>query len=166
LAAQPLPGPTKADTALTAKFVEVQKIVAESRRLIAAAGVKKPKLYYRDAPLLEEQAELIERLARLGTVQEAHSAQTDGFKLLDTKYDIWLDIDKPAIQSYADKLQEQKAERQASIKLLEQRLANKDYTERAPKELVEESKQNLETEKQLLAALEEELNSFQKSLKS
>jgi valyl-tRNA synthetase len=166
LAAQPLPGPTKADKAQTAKFVEVQKIVAESRRLIAAAGVKKPKLYYRDAPLLEEQAELIERLARLGTVQEAHSAQTGGFKLLDTKYDIWLDIDKPAIQSYADKLQEQKAERQVSIKLLEQRLANKDYTERAPKELVEESKQNLEAEKQLLAALEEELNSFQKSLKS
>ncbi|MBX4197517.1 valine--tRNA ligase, partial [Candidatus Saccharibacteria bacterium] len=166
LAAQPLPQPTKADKAEAAKFEEIQKIVAEVRRLIAATVAKKPKLYYQNAPLLEEQGSLIERLARLGGVQEVHSAQKAGFKLLGTKYDAWLDIDQKSLQSYADKLQEQKNARQAAVKVLEDRLANKDYIERAPKELVEETKQKLEDEKQLLSALEAELNSFEKSLKS
>jgi valyl-tRNA synthetase len=67
-------------------------------------------------------------------------------------------------QAYAQRLQEQRQDRQESIKRLEQRLANKSYIENAPKELVDETKTSLETEKQLLNSLDKEINSFQKSL--
>jgi len=161
LAKQLFPQAPPADKDQADKFEQLQRLVAEARHLIAVTGAKKPALYYKDSTLLDEQAELIKRLGRLGGVSQADSA--DGLKLIDTK-DVWLDIDKSAAQTYADKLQEQRQARQESINRLEQRLANRSYVENAPEELVEETKNNLETEKQLLNSLEEEINSFQKSL--
>jgi valyl-tRNA synthetase len=166
LAAQPLPQVHKADKAEAARFEEIQKIVAEARHLIAVTGASKPKLYYQKAPLLEEQADLIERLGRLGAVQEAHSGEPDGLKLVNTKYDVWLGIDRATAQSYADKLKQQTEEKQESINRLKDRLVNKSYLERAPKNLVDETKSNLEEEEKSLKTLKTELESFQKSLKS
>ena len=160
LASQPLPEVHKADKAEADKFEQIQAIVAEARRLIAATSTKKPKLYYRNAPLLEEQASLIERLGRLGSVEEAHGVAS-GFKLLGTKNDVWLDINRQAIKSYIDRLKDQKDAKQAAVKLLEGRLANKSYVEHAPKELVDETKSNIEEEKSALKTLETELESFQ-----
>ena len=163
LAAQALPAPAKADKAEAAKFEEVKRIVAEARRLIAATGAQKPKLFYKDAPL-EEQGTLIERLGRLGGVQESSGRRSGGLRLVSTKYEVWLDIDSPTAQKYIDKLKQQQAERQAGVKRLEDRLANQNYTDKAPKELVEQTKNSLAEEKTALQTLEAELDSFQKSL--
>ncbi|MBX4201780.1 class I tRNA ligase family protein, partial [Candidatus Saccharibacteria bacterium] len=163
LASQLSPKPVKTDTSEAAKFDEIQKIVAEARHLIAVTGAKKPKLEYQDSPLLEEQGSLIERLGRLGAVQEVSTSQA-GLKLVGTKYDVWLDIDKATAQAYAKKLAEQKSQRELAVKRLEGRLANKPYIERAPKDLIDETKQSLDAEKQILKALEAEITSFSKSL--
>jgi valyl-tRNA synthetase len=164
LAGRQLPPAAKADKAEAWKFEEVKEIISESRRLAAVTGAVRPRLYYRDAKVLEEQGKLAERLGRLGVVSEAPGSRSGGLRLVDTKYEVWLDIDKKTAQSYADKLKRQKAERQDAIKRLEQRLANKNYTDKAPAELVEETRQDLEAEKTFLKTLESELESFQKSL--
>jgi valyl-tRNA synthetase len=163
LAVRQFPKVDQVDAAEAAKFNEIQEVIAQTRHLIAVTGVKKPTLYYKDSSLLDEQSELVRRLGRLGKVSQSDSA--DGLKLIGIE-DVWLDIDKSAAQAYVDKLQEQRQARRESIKRLEQRLANKSYVENAPEALVEETKNNLETEKQLLKSLEEEINSFQKSLES
>jgi valyl-tRNA synthetase len=134
--------------------------------LVAATGTKKPKLYFASAPLLEEQAKLIERLGRLGAVTEAPGGSHTGFKLVGTKYDAWLDIDKNAVKAYADKLHDQKSVIEAKIKQLEGRLANSNYVEKAPKELVEETKTQLQHKQELLAKVNSELASFANSLES
>jgi valyl-tRNA synthetase len=161
LATRLFPKVEQVDATEAAKFEELKEIIAQARHLIAVTGVKKPTLYYKDSPLLDEEAELIRRLGRLGSVSRAGS--TDGLKLIGAQ-DIWLDIDKSVAQAYAQRLQEQRQDRQESIKRLEQRLANKSYVENAPKELVDETKTSLETEKLLLNSLDKEINSFQKSL--
>jgi valyl-tRNA synthetase len=165
LAAQLLPKIAESDTKEAAKFEDIRKIVAEARHLIVATGANKPKLYYHNAPVLEEHSQLIERLARLGAAQEAHSDQS-GLKLVTTKQAIWLDIDKATAKAYADKLSQHKSAKQASVKRLEDRLANKNYIQKAPEALIEETKQSLENEKQLLETLETEIQSFEKTLKS
>ncbi len=162
LAAQPLPGTFKADKGEAAKFEAVKNIVSEARHLIAVTGASKPKLYFRDSPLLEEQAGLIERLAHLGGV-EAAEHQT-GLKLVTTKHEAWLDIDKQSARAYSSKLDSQISHKQATINNLEGRLSNKSYVEKAPPDLVEETKRSLETERAALQALEAELGSFRKSL--
>jgi valyl-tRNA synthetase len=161
LATRLFPKVEQVDATEAAKFEELKEIIAQARHLIAVTGVKKPTLYYKDSPLLDEEAELIRRLGRLGSVSRAGS--TDGLKLIGAQ-DIWLDIDKSVAQAYAQRLQVQRYDRQESIKRLEQRLANKSYVENAPKELVDETKTSLETEKLLLNSLDKEINSFQKSL--
>jgi valyl-tRNA synthetase len=47
-----------------------------------------------------------------------------------------------------------------AVEALERRLANRAYTEKAPKELVVETRLQLETEKAMLAKIEEDLNAF------
>jgi valyl-tRNA synthetase len=165
LAAQLLPIIVKADKVEAGKFEEVQDIVAEARRLIAATGAKKPKLYYQNAPLLEEQGSLIERLGRLGAVQESHS-QPSGLKLVKSPFTAWLDIDKQTAQAYAEKLATQQAAKQANIKRLEDRLANKYYTEKAPSEMVEQTRQQLTEEQSLLSKIQEEIKIFAESSKA
>jgi valyl-tRNA synthetase len=162
IAAQQFPKVDQVDAEPAAKFDELQKIIAQARHLIAVTSAKKPLLYYKNSPLLDEQSGLVQRLARLGGISQADNAE--GLKLIGTKDEIRLDINKSAAQAYADRLQEQRQQRQESVSRLEQRLANKSYTENAPKELVEQTKNNLEEEKQLLNASEEEITSFQGSL--
>lgn len=164
LAAQPLPQIPKADKAEADKFDELKAIVAEARHLAAVTGAIKPKLYFLDSTLLEEQAELVERLSRLGGVHEATGPQKQGLRLVSVKQDAWLDIDKKTAQGYTDKLRRRHKAQQAVIANLEKRLANKSYIDKAPEELVEETKENLTEEKNLLNSLEEEIVTFKKSL--
>ncbi len=164
LAAEQLPKPAKADKAEAAKFEELKEIISQARHLAAVTGASRPRLFFRQADILEEQGELVERLGRLGAVSESSSARSGGLRLINTKHEVWLGIDKQTAQKYADKLKQQLADRQQAVKRLEERLGNKSYVERAPKELVEETKSQLETEKTSLKTLKSELESFQKSL--
>ncbi|HET6864148.1 MAG TPA: valine--tRNA ligase [Candidatus Saccharimonadales bacterium] len=164
LAAQPLPQPIKADKAKAGRFEETRRIISEARHLSAATGISKPRLYYREAEEIEEQAKLIERLGRLGGVTESAGPRTGGLRLISVKHELWLDIDQKTAQQYVKKLKQQYAEHQVAIKKLAARLSNKSYIEKAPKELVEETKQDLEAEKTSLKTIESELESFQKSL--
>jgi valyl-tRNA synthetase len=161
LAAQTLPKIPAADKEAADKFEQLQQIITEARHLISVTGVKKPIMTYRQSPLLAEQAELVARLGRLGGVSQSDGS--DGLKLLRAKDEIRIEIDKSAAQAYSDKLVEQRQQRQASIDRLKQRLDNKSYVENAPKELVDETRQNLADEVELLKQLEEEISAFQAS---
>jgi valyl-tRNA synthetase len=161
LAAQTLPKILAADKEAADKFEQLQQIITEARHLISVTGAKKPNMTYRQSPLLAEQAELVARLGRLGGVSQSDGS--DGLKLLRAKDEIRIEIDKSAAQAYSDKLAEQRRQRQASIDRLKQRLDNKSYVENAPKELVDETRQNLADEVELLKQLEEEISAFQAS---
>jgi valyl-tRNA synthetase len=162
LATQLLPQAPNFDKVQAAKFEEVQQIISQARHLTAGTGVAKPNLLYQNSPIIEEEAELIKRLGRLGEVKSGQG----GLRLVGLQDDIWLDISQQAAQTYADKLQQSLADSQSRIKQLEGRLSNSNYVDKAPKELVEETKQQLETEKALLNTLRTEIDSFQKSLEA
>jgi valyl-tRNA synthetase len=161
LAVQLMPKIAKGDKAEAGRFEELKQIVAEARHLIAATGAKKPTLYYQDSPLLDEQAELVARLARLGGVQQG--AHTGGLKLVGSSHDAWLDIDRQTAQDYADRLTAQLERQVAAIKLLEGRLSNKNYTDKAPAQLVEETKDQLDSEQIILSRIQEEIKIFMNS---
>jgi len=162
LATQLFPKVDQVDAAQAAKFDELQKVIAQARHLMAVTGAKKPTLYYKNSPLLEEQAGLVERLARLGGISQA--ADADGLKLIGTTDEIRLGIDKSAAQAYIDKLTQQRQQRRETISRLEQRLANKRYVDNAPPELVEDTKASLSAEQNLASDLDTEIASFQESL--
>lgn len=164
LATELWPEIAKADKAQARQFEELMKIISEARQIAANVGVGKPVLLYRDSEFIEQNKELVKRLARLGNVEKAITGQ--GIRLTGTKVAAWLNIDHSAAKSYLGKLKGQVSTQEALISTLEGRLANKAYVARAPKKLVEETKSQLEIENSRLEALNQELKSFEKSLKT
>lgn len=148
----------KADNNRAKEFEEVKTIVTEVRYIVTALQAQQLSLYFTDAPFIEENAELIKKLARLARVARVESGK--GMHLTTTKQDAWLDIDISSAQGYIDKLTADRTARENSIARLTARLANKAYTENAPKEVVAETRHQLAEEKTLLTKLENELAQF------
>lgn len=148
----------KADTKKVKEFEEVKTIVTEARYITSALKVQKATLYFKDAPLIAENAGLIERLARLGQVKGG--AGESGVRLTQTSLGAWLDIDEATAKAYADELNNKKAAQEQVIERLKARLNNKSYVDNAPKQLVEETKQQLAEAEELLTAIEAESGRF------
>ena len=91
-------------------------------------------------------------------VREVSSGK--GLHLTTTKHSCWLDIGIDTATAYSAKLNTQKTQKEAAIKRLQQRLDNKAYTQNAPKEVIEQTKQQLADEQLLLAKLLKELTTF------
>ncbi len=139
-------------------FAEIQAIVTEVRFIIKALKVSEVTLYYTDVLFLRDNAATIKRLARLQDVTEVQDGT--GLYLTSTKHRAWLDIDKGTAQAYLKELEGKRAKQQASVKQLGSRLANKDYVKNAPKEVVKQTKDQLEEAKELLVSIEAEQQRF------
>lgn len=129
------------------KFDGIRLIVSEVRWLRAISDTRPTKLYYKSAPAIADNKQLIAKLAGLKEVVEGDS----GLRLTSGNFDAWLDIDPVAAKNnLVTKLKEY----EQSVKFLEGRLANKSYLDKAPKELVAETKTQLADAKQKAAQLQ------------
>jgi valyl-tRNA synthetase len=158
LISQSWPKAGKFDKNSAKEFDEVITIVSEIRTIINALGVRKPGLYFKHAPFLKDNADLLMKLAKLGRVAEVDDGR--GMHLTGTTLDCWLDIDTESAKSYMAKLHESQATYTASTTRLEGRLSNKSYTQNAPKSVVQQTKDQLKNEQALLAKVEFELKTF------
>jgi valyl-tRNA synthetase len=153
------PTPVKADSNLAADFSDIKSIVSEIRYISSALDVKNPSLYFTNNQFLKNNAEIIRRFARLTRVSEVESGR--GLHLTTTRHDCWLDIDLHTAKVYVTKLRVAQEEKTALIERLEQRLQNKGYTDKAPKHVVQQTKDQLAHEQELLEKLHKELATFE-----
>ena len=158
LAGRALRDVPKNDKKQAADFAEIQAIVREVRLILNALKVSGITLYYTDTPFLRNNAGIIKHLSRLQDVTEVRDGA--GLHLTSTKYDCWLDIDRDMAQSYLEELAGKQSRHLADVKQLESRLANKSYVQNAPKEVVEQTKQQLAETKELLQTIEQEQQRF------
>lgn len=131
-----------------AAFEDIMALVSEIRFITAATGVTKPKLYHQDDDFIASHADLIKKLANVSDIQAV--ADGSGLNLTQTEHKAWLDIDHDTIVHFVKKLADQLAQTEKSIAQLEGRLGNKAYVDKAPKNLVDETKQQLADAKALL----------------
>lgn len=131
-------------------FEEIKTIVTEVRTIQKAAGVAKASLTFKDAPLLEANAELVKRLAKLESVA---FGDNKGVRLTTTRLNVTLGIDPTA---YAAKLTGQQREVEQTIKQLRGRLNNRAYVTNAPEKIVAETHRHLEDAEARLAAIKVE----------
>lgn len=158
LAGKTLGDVPKSDKSKAADFEEIQAIVKETRLIINALQATGVTLYYTDVPFLRDNADIIKRLARLHAVTEVRDG--NGLFLTSTRYRCWLDIDRATADAYLKELAEKSVKQQEVIKRLKARLDNKDYIKRAPKSVVEQTKQQLSDAKALLSSIDEEQKRF------
>jgi valyl-tRNA synthetase len=151
-----------ADKKAAKEFDDVIEVINEARQIIKTLGVSKPNLYFQNAPVVASNAELIKRMAGLSDVIEAPEKAQQGLRLTGTNFVAWLDIERSVAEKYLNTLKSQYEQRQAAISHLNGRLANQDYVSKAPKELVEQTKLQLDEEQRLFEAIAEEMVRYTK----
>ena len=142
------------------EFNGIQAIVLEIRAINSSLGIKKVPLEYKESQLIKENDELLKKLARLSSVNEAKEEK--GVHLATTTENCWLAIDETITRSYLLKLQDRIRVSESSINQLQGRLSNESYTRNAPKKIVEQTQEALAKEMEILKTLKTELENFSK----
>lgn len=160
LATSPWPKVAAFDKKRAEEFEQLRTLIIEIRYITTSLNVQKPTLYYTDEAVLETNAKLITKLARLGAVKQVKDGQ--GLQLTTTSLNCWLDLDEAAIAQFTDKLTSSVTGTEQLIAQLESRLNNKSYVHNAPKKLVDETKEQLEQAREVLVKQKSELSRFAK----
>jgi valyl-tRNA synthetase len=139
-----------------AEFGQVQQLVTEARFVATSLpGNEKYGLLYQQDSLIEDNAQLITRLAKLKGIE--NTTETRGIRLALTGRDAWLDVSAETLAEHQTNLEARLAASHRELQVLTSRLSNEGYIAKAPAALVEESKKQ-QTEKQaLIERLQHEL---------
>lgn len=159
LITQPWPTTIEYSDIAAAEFGRVQALVAEARFVSASLpGNERYTLLYQQDSLIEENSDLIRRLARLKEVTKVDSPR--GLRLAVTGREAWIDVSEKTILEHRTNLEARLAETRHEAEVLEGRLRNKGYTEKAPEALVQESRQQLEDKNEQISRLVTELDAL------
>lgn len=148
------------DKSKAAAFAEIKAIVTEVRYITKTLKVSGVSLCYSDSSFLRDNAAIIARLARLQEVVQAQPQPGSGLSLTGTRHDCWLNISQSVSQRYFQEIQAKQGQHINTVKQLKARLGNKAYVKNAPKEVVEQTRQQLKEAEELLAAVEAEMQQF------
>ena len=139
-----------------AEFGQLQKIVTEARFVSTSLpGNDRYTLIYQDDSLIQDNAGLLIKLAKLKDVQPTEEGK--GLRLALANHNAWLDVSTKTLEEHAENLEARLATTHHEIQVLEGRLSNKSYVEKAPAALVEESTKQLKEKQALVERLLHEL---------
>ena len=125
------------------KFEELQKIVSESREILASIGSRDVVMLTTDSRVAIEHKETIRTMTQVGYVQTAKEGR--GLRLTNTREHIWLDLDEQQIETYRKTLEKKLTEIENAIAAFEHRLSSESYIKNAPEDLVTESRTQLQS---------------------
>lgn len=151
------PEKTEADAKKAQEFEELKGIISEIRFIQHVMDISKTPLMHDSDKLIKENSELVERLAKTGEITDEKGS---GVKLTSSKNGVWLDISDKKLKEYTSKLESDKLLAKQSIANLEGRLSNKGYVKNAPASIVEQTKNQLKEQKELLKKIEEEIRRY------
>ncbi len=144
------------DEIAAGEFGRVQQLVAEARFVaISLPGNEKYSLLYQQDSLIEDNKDLIQRLAKLKSIEAVDQAR--GLRLAVSGREAWLDVSADTLDEHKTNLEQRLVETHADIKALEGRLSNENYVAKAPEKLVNESREQLKEKQALVERLEQEL---------
>ncbi len=157
LAADTWPHMHEYDDIRAEQFVRLQLLVTEARYVTSELpGNERYRLLYMDDSLVADNAALIQRLARLESIEYVEQAR--GLRLAASGRDAWLDIDEETLYEHQSNLERRLSEERLQVENLERRLSNDAYVAKAPADLVEASRRDLNDKRALVERLETELS--------
>lgn len=149
----------RSDTKAAEEFEQVKAIVTEIRYIKATMKLgHQHVLYHHGVKFLEEHKALICSLARIADVAEVDAG--DGLHLTGPPFDCWLDIDQETAQAFVKELGQKISDQEKTIAQLNGRLSNDSYVKNAPKQVVEQTRDQLKMAQEQLQKLQEEQKRF------
>lgn len=139
------------------EFSKLKYLVTEARYVMSELpGNNRYEMLYQSDELVANNIDLIQKLAKLKGIQKVDHPK--GLRLAVSGREAWLDIPAETIKEHESNLEARLAETRNEIKVLEGRLDNESYIKKAPKKLVEETREVLEQKKTLVDRLVKELD--------
>ena len=151
----PWPQPTKTYPDSAVQFEQLKKIVTEVRNLKAELNLSDVSLYFHQSDLLSKNSALVTKLAGLKECLQIENG--NGLPLSSTNIDCWLGVDHETIRGYKESLNVKYTLAATNQKRLEAQLANKGFTQSAPKEVVERAQTNYQETSQRLELLKAQI---------
>lgn len=156
LISEPWPSSLAYDDIAAGEFSRVQQLVTEARFVSSSLpGNEKYGLLYQTDSLIEDNKDLIQRLAKLKEVTRVDQAR--GLRLAVASREAWLDVSTETLTEHQTNLEQRLATTHADIKALKSRLGNESYIQKAPAHLVEETQKQLRDKQELIGQLQHEL---------
>ncbi|HEX8390444.1 MAG TPA: valine--tRNA ligase, partial [Candidatus Saccharimonadales bacterium] len=155
LISRPWPKKTPYDAIAAGEFERLKALVVETRYVTSELpGGRQVMLYEHDSLIADNEA-LIARLAGLSAV--THVEQPSGLRLAVPNREAWLRVSEDVLYEHQSKLEVRLADVRVRIDALQARLANKRYVEAAPKNVVADTRHELDEQTELFKRLSREL---------
>ncbi len=139
------------------KFERLMDVVSETRgTLQRLPGGKKWALLYGDDSLVAENSELVKFLTRVPEVVSVEG-QPRGLRLALANNELYLDVPEKVVLEYKESLEERILAVGRELDALNLRMMNPRYVERAPAELVRETRNAIAEKEALIEGLKREL---------
>lgn len=138
------------------EFERLKDLVVETRFVAKELPGGKQTLLYENDSLVADNAEVIQRLAGLEAVE--YVEKPEGLRIAVPNREAWLRVSAETLYQHQDKLEARLAECKQRILQLEGRLANDSYVKQAPKKIVDATRAELETLRELEGRLGRELD--------
>ena len=141
-------------------FERLMVVVSEIRRvsneLLGASGGKKWTALYGDDALVDDNQVLVAKLANLESMVSCEG-QPRGLRLALANHEIYLDVSAEVVKAYRDRLEERILKVGRELDALNARMMNPNYVDKAPVELVKQTRDGISEKEKLIERLRGEL---------
>ena len=156
---QSWPTPYKYDEAMANHFDELIAIITDIRsHYQALPGAQKYPVTFHDDPLMYKNQLLIQHLTKCPCVPQINLNEIKGLRLAVQGHNIYLQIPEDIHKKYKANLEDRILKLGREIETLEARLRSPNYVQKAPKELVEETRNTLAEKQDLLGKMKAEFS--------
>lgn len=153
---QPWPEELEFDPISAENFDRLKEAVSEVRRTYQAIpGNKKYPVIFGDDSLINDNQLLFEKLTSAPSVTPSDGTPK-GIRIALANREIYLDVDEKTVKAYSDALDERILAVGRELDALNARMMNPNYVDKAPKELVKETRDAIDEKEGLIARLKNE----------
>lgn len=138
------------------EFTRLQELVIETRFVAGNLPGGKQTLHYGSDSLIADNAALVAHLAKLAAVEP--TASPSGLRIAVPNREAWLAVSSDVLYEHQAHLEQRLAECKTRTAQLEGRLANQNYVDHAPAQVVQQTRDELEAQLKLQQRLGRELN--------
>lgn len=158
LISQTWPQPYKVDNKRVKKFEELKDIIANIRsHFQSLPGAIAYPVAFDDDPLIYANQLLIQHLTKAPCVPKVPTEELSGLRLAIPGHNVYLQIPEDILNKHKQNLENRILKLGQEINTLNARLDNPRYVEKAPKELVDETREQLATKQTMLEKMKAEL---------
>lgn len=149
-----------------AEFEQVMRLVQTARQLLPLDLRRKSRLILKGAAFSDKKFDsLCQQLTAAADTALAGNETPSGLQIgREAGFEAWMDLDKQLLEKQLSSLENEVSGTEKSISALQRRLQNQTYLQKAPEELVEESRSQLEEAEARLADLRADIDSFKRAV--